>query len=408
MSNGMAGAQRSTADSRDMGSDSPTPRHPLPRGTSIARPVARSLGVLIGAIALTWLVRQLADDTMYVFLLAAIAVVAWKDGWKVAAAAAALSIAAVDLIFIEPGGALRPLSLAAGTQLVSFGLVATLIIAVTHALREAELRADHHAHAAERALSAAEEVGRAREGFLRTLTHEVRTPINAVLGYADLLGSEVGGPINPAQAMYVRRLQLAARHLQTVANGALEIARADAGHRKLDRRRIRVAASVDTAIAMVEPQAKAKRLTILVDRINLDLVYVGDADCVQQILVNLLGNAVKFTPGEGTIHVVTGVAPVARLTQGRLAKPVYVRVADSGPGIAPEDQERIFEPFERTAQRSGAASEGAGLGLAISRRLARLMGGEITVDSQPDHGASFTLWLPGRDDVAKLRLAAAE
>jgi signal transduction histidine kinase len=369
--------------------------------------VARSLGVLIGAIALTWLVRQLADDTMYVFLLAAIAVVAWKDGWKVAAAAAALSIVAVDLLFIEPGGALRSLSLAAGTQLVSFGLVATLITAVTHGLREAELRADHHAHAAERALSAAEEVGRAREGFLRTLTHEVRTPINAVLGYADLLGSGVGGPINPAQAMYVRRLQLAARHLQTVANGALEIARADAGHRKLDRRRIRVAASVDTAIAMVEPQATAKRLTILVDQINPDLVYVGDADCVQQILVNLLGNAVKFTPGGGTIHVVSGVAPVARLTQGRLAKPVYVRVEDSGPGIAPEDQERIFEPFERTAQRSGAASEGAGLGLAISRRLARLIGGEITVDSQPGHGASFTLWLLGRDDVAKLRLAAA-
>jgi signal transduction histidine kinase len=299
------------------------------------------------------------------------------------------------------------LSFAAVTQLVSFGFVAALIIAVTHALREAELRADHHARAAERALSVAEEVGKAREGFLRTLTHEVRTPINAVLGYADLLGSGVGGPINPAQAMYVRRLQLAARHLQTVANGALEIARADAGHRELDRRRIRVASSVETALAMVEPQARAKRLTIVVDHINPDLAYVGDADCIQQILVNLVGNAVKFTPDGGTIRIASGVAPVVRLTKRRLANPVYVRVTDSGPGIAAEDQERIFEPFERTAQRGGAASEGAGLGLAISRRLARLMGGEITVDSTRDHGAAFTLSLPSRDDVATRRLAAA-
>ena len=364
-------------------------------GVRQATGVVRMLLIVLAMILLTWFVRDLAHDTMYVFLVAGVALVAWKDGWWLSAVAATLSILAVDLLFIDPIGSLRPPSVAALTQLLSLGFVAALMIGVVHALRRAQRRADEHAQFAQVARSTAEEVSNTRERFLRTLSHEVRTPINAVLGYADLLDSRAAGPLTSTQGRYVQRLHIAASHLLSVVNGVLEIASADEGHLPLDSRRVRVTSSIEKALDLVAPQADAKRIAVNMDRGDVTLAYSGDPDRVQQILVNLLGNAVKFTPNGGTIRVAWGIVPGRAAPNDYLPGRLFVRVTDNGPGIAAEDQQRIFEPFERaTHQNDDSRSEGTGLGLSISRRLARLMRGDITVESTPGHGASFILYLP--------------
>jgi signal transduction histidine kinase len=289
---------------------------------------------------------------------------------------------------------------AAVTQPVSFLLVAMLMIGVTHALRAARLQADEHAQLAETARTAAEELSAERGRFLHTLSHEVRTPINAVMGYADLLASGIGGHLNGTQGEYVTRLRSAAQHLASVANGVLDIARSDAGYQSLARRRERLAVSVESALVLVTPQARAKNVAIRLRPSDDSLAYLGDRHAVQRILVNLLGNAVKFTPSGGSVTIESSATVTRDRSSASVARAISVCVLDSGPGVAKSDQVRIFEAFER-ATPSGTAGrvEGTGLGLTISRHLARQMGGDITAESVLGDGACFILCLPAADSV---------
>ena len=260
------------------------------------------------------------------------------------------------------------------------------------------------------AIGAAEEAGRRKSEFLATMSHEFRTPLNAILGYAQLLDMGVLGPTTPAQNAHLERLQASARHLLQLVDDVLDVAKADADRLDVRQDVLMTGASVVAASALVHPQATAKGIRLFdLNHNSPGAAYVGDERRVRQILVNLLSNAVKFTPPGGEVTVICGAMdepdPGAQLGERESApseaeapsgsRPwAYIRVADSGPGIAPQFMSRLFEPFVQADSALTREKGGTGLGLAISRRLARRMGGDITVRSKVGAGAVFTLWLP--------------
>ena len=265
---------------------------------------------------------------------------------------------------------------------------------------------------AEAARATAEEAARLKTEFLSTMSHEFRTPLNAILGYAQLFEMGVLGPSTAAQHAHLQRLQTSARHLLRLVDDVLDIAKVDADRLKVRRDPLRTDAAAAAALTLVQPQATAKGVRLVeLGAGKPGVPYLGDEHRVQQILVNLLSNAVKFTPPGGHVTLACGAADVAdprvpsRAARGAEegeATPrwKFMKVEDTGHGIAPDLQDQLFTPF---VQGDGALTRehgGTGLGLAISRRLARLMGGDITVRSEPGAGATFTLWLPGGEVAA--------
>ena len=250
--------------------------------------------------------------------------------------------------------------------------------------------------AAERAQAEAETANRGKSEFLATMSHEFRTPLNAILGYTQLLDMGVLGQITPQQHDHLQRLRASGLHLLGLVNDILDLSKIEAGRVHVSRETGLVSEVIRGAIALVGPQAVARDIDYP-EECDGDprTSYVGDPDRVRQILVNLLSNAVKFTNPGGRVTLQCGVSqhtdPGARLTGD--GPWTFVRVQDTGIGIAPEQLVRIFEPFVQAETGYTRSEGGTGLGLAISRRLARLMGGDIAVQSKLGEGSAFTLWL---------------
>jgi PAS domain S-box-containing protein len=235
-----------------------------------------------------------------------------------------------------------------------------------------------------RARAEAETANRTKASFLTTMSHELRTPLNAILGYTELLEIGVRGPVSAEQAEDLRRIRRASTHLLGLINDVLNYTKVHTTKVRFEQAPFAVDDALGLAATMIAPQAQAKGLTFLqVPTCNATTV-VGDREKVLQIVLNLLSNAVKFTRAEG------GVTLLADAEDGL----VRIHVRDTGRGIAADQLASVFEPFVQVGRRLSGPDEGAGLGLAISRELARGMGGDLTAVSMPGEGSTFTLTLP--------------
>lgn len=230
----------------------------------------------------------------------------------------------------------------------------------------------------------ADEANQAKSKFLAVMSHELRTPLNAIGGYTQLIEMGVHGPITEEQRTALDRIHRSQTHLLRLINDVLNLSRIEAG--RVDYRIVDVplAEVVRTVLPMVEPQLAAKSIT---SRTVLDKAPVvrADREKLEQITLNLLTNAAKFTPAGGTVTVRVRAEP-------DVERRVCLDVEDTGIGISPDMQKDIFEPFVQVSADNRV--EGSGLGLAISRELARGMDGDLTVKSAPGQGSVFTVLLP--------------
>lgn len=260
----------------------------------------------------------------------------------------------------------------------------------------AEERSRQLSHEREARLEA-EAASRAKSDFLAIMSHELRTPLNAILGYSELMALGISGELNDKLREQIGRIRWSAKHLLGLVNDLLDLAKVEAGRLSVANAPARLSAAIAAALPLIQPQAEAKRLTLAVTP-DTDQVpsYIGDEERVRQILVILLSNAVKWTEAGGTITVegavTTAPDPGARL-QPRNAH-IRLTVTDTGDGISPDKLRAIFEPFVQAESGLTREREGSGLGLTIGLRLARAMGGDLTVESTMGKGSSFTLWLP--------------
>ena len=263
---------------------------------------------------------------------------------------------------------------------------AALVEAET-ALEEATAAEEHLREARDEAEAAL----RTRDEFVSTMTHEVQTPLNAIIGYLQLLEMDVSGELGETQRSYVERGQESARHLLRLVSDVLDFSRSETARLAVAHDEVSARDTARGALALVRPQA-AGRLLALVDGTGpaAGLRFVGDEHRVRQILVNLLSNAIKFTPSGGRVTLACRAGPAP----GDGAPPFLVyTVTDTGDGVKSDDAERIFEPFVQGEAGLTRPHGGTGLGLPISRRLARLMGGDVTVEPAGT-GAVFALRLP--------------
>jgi PAS domain S-box-containing protein len=234
--------------------------------------------------------------------------------------------------------------------------------------------------AEEALLQAKEEVERAskfKDQFLSTMSHELRTPLNAVLGFSDLLGEERYGTLNDRQRRYVNHIHTGGKHLLRLISDILDLSKIEAGRLELAFESVPVERTFQEVLDALRPLADKKSLTLF-QQADSCLAVRADVTRLKQVLMNLLGNAIKFTPEGGRIDL------EARLMDGK----VRLGVRDNGPGIPLEEQKLIFETFYRL-QQSGKAPEGTGLGLAITQRLVESHGGLLELESQPDQGSCF-------------------
>ena len=250
-------------------------------------------------------------------------------------------------------------------------------------LRKHAATLDALRESAESARRSAEDANQSKLAFLRTMSHELRTPLNAIIGYTDLLAAGVRGALTPVQTTDIERIHRAATHLLSLINDMFRFASNEASEIEVSSGPMLVGEVIVAASGMVEPHALSKQVSLESLPGNGVLAARADRDKVLQILLNLLTNAVKFTPSGGRIVIASSANDA-----------VDIEVRDTGRGIEPDQLEHIFEPFVQVGRTLDSEHKGVGLGLAISRQLARAMGGNVVARSTPGEGSVFTLVLP--------------
>lgn len=250
--------------------------------------------------------------------------------------------------------------------------------------------AEARRHEAERALAETARAVESKARLIRGVTHDVKNPLGAADGYAELLEMGLKGDLTPSQVKVVAGIRRSIHGALEIIQDLLDLSRAEAGDLPVEHRPVRLDRLVEEVVEEYRGSAAASGHTLQLALSPDRPIALTDGARVRQILGNLLANAIKYTPGTGHIGVAVGLEPNG--AGPRPGRWVCVRVSDTGPGIRPEDRDRIFEEFQRLAETT---VRGHGLGLSISRRLARLLGGDITVESEVGQGSTFVLWLPG-------------
>ena len=229
-----------------------------------------------------------------------------------------------------------------------------------------------------------ETANRHKSEFLANMSHELRTPLNAIIGFSEVLRQQMFGAINPKQGEYLEDIQTSGQHLLSLINDILDLSKVEAGKMELQLSRFSLPAALESVLLMVRERATGRGIDM---RTELDPAIdqiEADERKVKQIVLNLLTNAVKFTPSGGTITLKTK----------RDGAGAVVSVRDTGVGIAPADQARVFEEFTQAGAGVASGQEGTGLGLTLSRTLVVLHGGRIWVESEPGKGSTFSFTLP--------------
>jgi signal transduction histidine kinase len=256
-------------------------------------------------------------------------------------------------------------------------------LAVTEELEAANERLRDMTVDAEEARDAALTANRAKSDFLAVMSHELRTPLNAIGGYADIMKLGIYGDMNEAQNDALTRIARSQQTLLALINDVLNFAKLEAGEVSYAMTDVPLAPAIAALEDLVSPQLRDRRLRYEVETCAPELAVRADAEKLQQILINLLSNAIKYTPEGGQIAIHCDVD----------VRKVHINVTDSGIGIAEDRLARIFDPFIQVGRALNRPHEGVGLGLSISRDLARAMGGSLVVRSKPGEGSTFTLTL---------------
>jgi signal transduction histidine kinase len=231
-----------------------------------------------------------------------------------------------------------------------------------------------------------ETASRHKSEFLANMSHELRTPLNAIIGFSQVLRQRMFGEINEKQEEYLDDILSSGNHLLSLINDVLDLSKVEAGQVELEIATLSLREALERGAVMVRERAARSDVRLSLELApDVDLVE-GDERRLRQVVFNLLSNAVKFTPPGGSITVATE----------RGTDEVRVSVTDTGPGIAPEDQQRIFEEFQQT-DVGVQQREGTGLGLALSKRLVELHGGRLWVESELGHGSRFVFTLPSKE-----------
>jgi len=230
---------------------------------------------------------------------------------------------------------------------------------------------------------AAAAANRAKSEFLASMSHELRTPLNAIIGYVGLLSEGITGPVTPGQREQLLRVRASAGHLLGLIDEVLSFSRMEAGHERVSLQDVAVSSVLEEAASLVRPMAAAKKLPLVIMPPPPELRVHTDLLKLRQMIVNLLTNAVKFTD--------SGSVTLSADSDGDT---IQFSVADTGIGISPTHLRSVFEPFWQVEQNASRRVGGTGLGLSVTRRLARLLGGDVEVQSAPGEGSTFVITLP--------------
>jgi len=285
-----------------------------------------------------------------------------------------------------------------GTEVGSSFFAVTIVLAFTwmvmraaRAVQRADAdrlavlgREQHEREVAELALVTAERASLAKSDFLAIMSHELRTPLTAIMGYEELLADGITGPINPQQAQQLSRIKASAQHLLGLIDEILTFSRIEAGRETIRLEIADVNRLVEDSANLVSPLATEKKLGFVVHLLDPPRFMRTDPMKVRQMIVNLLTNAVKFTE--------TGTVSVKVATSG---ESVGITVHDTGIGISAEHIDKVFDPFWQVEQQATRRAGGTGLGLTVTRRLARLLGGDVSVESSVGEGTTFVITIPG-------------
>jgi signal transduction histidine kinase len=229
-----------------------------------------------------------------------------------------------------------------------------------------------------------------KSDFLATMSHELRTPLNAIIGFSEVLHEQMFGELNERQLAYVDDVLEAGKHLLSLINDVLDLAKIEAGRMELELSEVAIPEVLRSAVSMHSERASRGGVELSLTTEPEEITISADGRRVRQIVFNLVSNAVKFTPAEGRVDV------SARLDDGK----VEIAVTDTGPGIAPEELKMIFEEFNQAT--NGKRAEGTGLGLPLSRKLVELHGGRLWVESAAGNGSTFRFTLPVGPDRARV------